>query len=128
MSRSPLRLAWPDLRPRRRWSSIQGPLELVARHPIDQPGLRSGLDSQLITKGRQLRIPREIHPRRVLVARLVIAVLQVVAMLCLAPSLIVSLEFQSFGNRKRRDSHSRQAEMIRAVVVACFGVGVRPDR
>ena len=67
---------------------IQGPQarELVPRHPTDQPWLRSGLDSQLITKGRQLRIAREIHPRRVLVARLVIAALQVVAMLCLAPS------------------------------------------
>src|SRR5450755_4450357 len=48
----------------------------------------------------------------------------VVSRLRAAPGLIMAFEFQTFADGKRRDAHAREAEMIGAVVMSRFGLGV----
>ena len=91
-----------------RWSSLSlkglaflaNYIELIARQPTDQFDLRSRLRSEFITERSQLCIARKIHPREELIGRLMIAVLQVVVLLSLTPSLVMSFEFQSLRNGK----------------------------
>src|SRR5215813_10285574 len=51
----------------------------------------------------------------------------VVLGLCFSPSSIVAFEFHSFVYGKRGNSHARQAEMVRAVVMSRARLGIRLD-
>src|SRR5260370_42112315 len=60
--------------------------------------------------------------------RLVLAVLGEIRGLILTPLRWMARELDPFIDRKRRHAHTRQAEMVRTVIVSGFGPRVWPDR
>src|SRR5712691_4158567 len=102
--------------------------KLVAGLPALQFRGHGRLLAKQESKSRHLRESGEIHLRTIFIARLVIAMIDVIFRLRLAPRGVVALILQSFADGKRRNAHARQAEMIRAVVMSRFRMGVRPNR
>ena len=64
----------------------------------------------------------------VLVARLVIVVLRVVAVLLQSPGFVVAFELHAFIDGEGRDSHPREAEVVGSVEVSGLGAGIWTDR
>ena len=64
----------------------------------------------------------------VFVARLVIVLLDVVALLGKAPGFGVSLELHAFADREGRDADAGQTEMVGAVEVSGLGARIGTDR
>src|SRR5208337_2088180 len=108
--------------------SIPGLLEFIAMQPPDVFGLRGGSLPQRIPKARHLRQPRKVPILAEDIGRLVVMVVHIILGLRFAPSEVVSFEFPSLSDRKRRNAHARQAEMIGAVVMPRLGMRVRTNR
>src|SRR6202790_361437 len=90
--------------------------KFVAGLPSGQFWLRSRFTSERETESRHLRQSGEIHFRAILVAGLMIIMIDVIFRLRLAPRGIVAFVFQSFANRKRGHTNTRETKMIGAVV------------
>src|SRR5207245_1967411 len=101
--------------------------EFVARQPSYWLRLSRGPKTQLISKSRHLREPLAIPIGSIFITRLMVAILNVIIGLLFAPRRVMSLKFHSFIDRECGDSHARQAEMIRAIIVPRFRPRVRPD-
>src|SRR5580698_7050889 len=103
-------------------------LELIPRFPFDCLRSVERLPAQRKSELRHGCIARKIHRRRVLIARLMIAVGGVILRLFPAPSERVIGELGPGVDGKCGDPSPRQAEVIRAVVVTGAGLGISLNR
>ena len=104
------------------------PLRIHRRVANLEIRLHRSVLAQQEPKRRHLGKSRKIHLRAVFVARLMIAMLDVIFGLGLAPGFVVSFEFQPFVDRERRNAHARQTEMIGAVIMPSFRMRIGPNR
>jgi len=85
------------------------------------------LPAERETEARHGRVRSPVQAGMVLVAWLMVVMGSVIFVLRQAPGLVVAFELYSFVNRKGRNSYAREAEVIGAVIVSGFGMGVRTD-
>src|SRR5579872_40606 len=76
---------------------------------------------------RHLGVGGKVHLRTVLIRRLVITVGYIIAVLFLSPGEVMALEEHSFIHAEGWDTHPRQTEVIRTIVMAGFREVVRLD-
>ena len=99
-----------------------GRLELISLFPANCFRLARRLPPGGEAEPRHCGIASEIHVRMIFVAWLVVVLGGVFVRLLQAPRLVMPLVLHPFINRERRNSHTRQAEVIGTVVVS----GLRP--
>ena len=102
--------------------------KLIPWQPLHRTLRRQHPPSQIHPEPCQLRVPREVHLRGVIVCEVVVAMLVIVLLLRHAPRRVMALELRSRLNRKRRYSHARQAEVIRPVVASRLRPRIRNNR
>src|SRR3984957_2002220 len=101
----------------RRTAVQTGRLELIAGQPIDRALREQGLPPQCETEFGERCIAREIHRRRILIARLVIMLRGVFVGLRLSPFRRMAGKFYSGVDREGGNSGARETEMIGAIVM-----------
>src|SRR5713226_1361977 len=102
--------------------------KLVAGLPALQLPCHGRLLAKQKSKSRHLRESGEIHLPTIFIARLVIMMIDVIFRLGLAPRGVVALILKSLDEGKGGHTDARQAEMIGAVVMSRFRMGVRSNR
>src|SRR5258707_3579712 len=103
-------------------------LDLIDRLPSTWLGQTGRLPSQRESKPRHRRIGDEIHPGIILIARLVIVLLRVFAILRQPPGLVMALELHAFIDRERWDPDPCQTEVIGAIIVSRLRPRLRTNR
>src|SRR5258708_23004607 len=103
-------------------------LELIARLPSNWLGQTGRLPSQRESKPRHRRIGDEIHPGIILIARLVIVLLRVFAILRQPPGLLMALELHAFIDREPSAPDPCHTEMIGAIIVSRLRPRIRTHR
>src|SRR5664279_6358459 len=97
--------------------------EFIALLPVDGARLGGSLPAERETEARHGGVGGVVHAGMILVARLVVVMGGVIGVLFKAPGFIVPFELHPLIDRKRRNAHAREAEMIGAVIMS--GVGAR---
>src|ERR1700688_3556901 len=102
--------------------------ELIALLPADELRETCRFPAQRESKPRHGCVADEVHFRMILVAWLVIVLLDVFFILRQPPRFVVTFELHSFIDRKRRNTHARQTEMIGAIKMSGLGPRIGTNR
>src|SRR5712691_10269530 len=102
--------------------------KLVAGLPALQLRCHGRLLAQQKSKSRHLGESGEIHLWMILIAGLMIAMIDVIFRLGLAPRGVVAGVLQSFADGKGGHADAREAEMVRAVIVSRLWMRIRANR
>src|SRR6267154_6164210 len=113
---------------RARLTLLSCSLEFVAGDPACQCWQPCRFRPEHESESGDHSVARKIHIRTVLVARLVVTVRVEIFGLFIAPFRRMAGILDSFIDRKRRHAHTRQAEMIRTVIVSRLRPRIRTDR
>src|ERR1700739_2388285 len=106
---------------------LLGLLEFISRQPQRLGRSPGCLLTQDKAKLRHQRVPAKIHVWLVFIGWLMITMVHKIFCLRLAPSGVVALILHPLIDRKRRNAHPSEAEMIRTIVVSSFRPRVRPN-
>ena len=79
-------------------SLFSGGFEFVACLPLDEGGLRCGLEAEVVTELGDFGEAGEVHFGAVLIAGLVVVVFDVVFGLSPSPGFVMAFEFHSFAD------------------------------
>src|SRR5439155_23000758 len=102
-------------------------LEFVALLPSHKARHGGSLPSQGKTESCHGCVPGEIHLRMIFITGLMIMFGREFVRLLHSPSRVVAFVFHSFIHGECGNSHTRQAEVICAVVMSCLGASIRTD-
>src|SRR6266853_1618388 len=99
-------------------------LKLVSFLPADQLGLRSCGPSQREAEAGDGGVAGEVHAGAVFVAGLMVVLVGVLLGLLHAPIGAVAFVLHAFVDGERRNTYAREAEVVRAIEVSSFRMGV----